>query len=331
MTKQICSGCGKSWKEYGMQWKRTNSNRIDYRCGNCGCKRTPIKSKESVVDIEKEDNDFLDNKIFDQAKKILKQITEPTPHKFQKTIDDNFWNLSDCDLDEYVEYTEELTPNPYYNKIKDRRVLVLADTHEPFCLDGYREFCYDLYKKYDCNYVIHLGDVIDQNFSSYHEIDPDGYGGNDELNLARKRVQEWAKMFPNVNVTTGNHCRIIMRKAKTGGIPSAWIKHFNDVLDINWRWEPSYFIDNVLYRHGVNSIGSTTELSEGCSIVQGHAHSVSRIIDKVGHGGAFFGFQVGCGIDHKSYAMLYSEKKPVIGAGVILENGRLPIRELMEL
>jgi hypothetical protein len=220
---------------------------------------------------------------------------------------------------------------PNFNKIADRNILVIGDTHEPFCLSGYREFCYGLYKKYKCNYVIHMGDVIDQHFSSYHETDPDGYGGKDELNLARKRIQKWAKMFPDVNVTIGNHCKIIMRKAKSGGIPSAWVKNFNEVLGINWRWEPSFFIDNVLYRHGVNTLGATTALSDGCSIVQGHAHSTSRIIDKVGYGGAVFGFQVGCGVDAKSYAMLYSEAKPVIGAGVVLENGKLPIRELMEL
>ena len=43
--------------------------------------------------------------------------------------------------------------------------------------------------------------------------------------------------------------------------------------------------------------------------------------------------QVGCGIDHDSYAMAYAKygKKPAIGVGVILNNGQIPINLLMPL
>jgi hypothetical protein len=43
--------------------------------------------------------------------------------------------------------------------------------------------------------------------------------------------------------------------------------------------------------------------------------------------------QVGCGIDHESYAMAYAKygKKPAIGCAVVLNNGKLPINLLMEL
>jgi hypothetical protein len=46
-----------------------------------------------------------------------------------------------------------------------------------------------------------------------------------------------------------------------------------------------------------------------------------------------FGMQVGCGIDHESYAMAYAKygKKPAIGCGVVLNNGKLPVNLLMEL
>jgi len=43
--------------------------------------------------------------------------------------------------------------------------------------------------------------------------------------------------------------------------------------------------------------------------------------------------QVGCGIDHRSYAMAYAKDygKPAIGIGLVLESGTLPINVLMKL
>ena len=42
--------------------------------------------------------------------------------------------------------------------------------------------------------------------------------------------------------------------------------------------------------------------------------------------------QVGCGVDHHSYAMAYAKagKKPAIGCGVVID-GKTAINELMEL
>jgi hypothetical protein len=52
-----------------------------------------------------------------------------------------------------------------------------------------------------------------------------------ELGLAIKRLQRWVEAFPGADVTIGHHDRIISRKAFTGGIPKAWIKSFNEVLN----------------------------------------------------------------------------------------------------
>ena len=41
---------------------------------------------------------------------------------------------------------------------KERRILVVGDIHAPFCLDGYLEFCKDVYAKYNLNQVsLHWG------------------------------------------------------------------------------------------------------------------------------------------------------------------------------
>ena len=67
-------------------------------------------------------------------------------------------------------------------------ILIIGDLHEPFCLDGYLEFCQEQYVKHNCNKVIFIGDVIDNHYSSYHETDSDALGGGDELEFAKKRL-----------------------------------------------------------------------------------------------------------------------------------------------
>ena len=51
-----------------------------------------------------------------------------------------------------------------------------------------------------------------------------------ELTLAVKRIKKWYKSFPIADVCIGNHDRMASRKAMTGGVPSAWIRSYNDVL-----------------------------------------------------------------------------------------------------
>jgi hypothetical protein len=96
---------------------------------------------------------------------------------------------------------------------KERRYLVIGDLHEPFCLDGYLDFCKDTYRKYNCNQVVFIGDVIDSHYSSFHETDPDGMGGGQELELAIKRLARWVEAFPVADVTIGNHDRIISKQS----------------------------------------------------------------------------------------------------------------------
>ena len=79
-------------------------------------------------------------------------------------------------------------------------VLVIGDLHEPFCLDGYLDFCIEKYNEYSCTEVVFIGDVIDNHFSSYHETSADGMGGADELEFAIERISRWYKAFPIATV-----------------------------------------------------------------------------------------------------------------------------------
>lgn len=216
---------------------------------------------------------------------------------------------------------------------KESRVLVIGDLHAPFDLDSYFDHCVEVYERYNCNQVVFIGDVIDNHYSSYHETDANGMGGGEELELAISRLQRYYHRFPDAHVTVGNHDRIIMRKAQSGGVPSAWIKDYKEVLRTpNWKFVTSVEIDDVLYIHGEAGTAKTKARADMRSTVQGHLHTQAYTEYFVGANSRVFGTQVGCGIDAKSYAMAYMKvgKKPAIGCAVVL-GGKTAVNELMVL
>jgi len=159
-------------------------------------------------------------------------------------------------------------------KKQESRVLVIGDLHEPFTLPGYLEFCKEQYKKYKCNKVILIGDEIDYHAASFHTSDPDGMSSGDEFKKALVNISKWYKAFPEATVIIGNHTRMIMRKAQVGGIPSTWIKTYNDALSVpGWNFVIEYELDNVLYFHG-EAGGAVAKAKQECkSVIQGHRHS----------------------------------------------------------
>ena len=232
------------------------------------------------------------------------------------------WSL----IDKYRHYKKQ--------KATESNVLIIGDLHEPFCLDGYLQFCLNTYHYYKCTDVVFIGDIIDNHYSSYHETDADGLGGGDELELAVSKIANWYKAFPEAKVIIGNHDRMIMRKAQTSSIPSKWIKSYQDVLEVpRWEFLERYVLDDVQYIHGEAGTARTKCRADMMNTVQGHLHTQCYTENYVGAKYRIFGMQVGCGIDHESYGMAYAKagKKPAIACGVILNNGITPINVMMEL
>ena len=219
-------------------------------------------------------------------------------------------------------------------KDESNRVLVIGDLHEPFCLEGYLDFCIKQKEKFNCNRIVFIGDVIDNHFSSYHETDANGLGGSDELEFAIKKIARWRDAFPVATVIIGNHDRIIMRKAQTSAVPTKWIREYKDVLEVDqWDFVDRLVIDDVQYIHGEAGTARTKCKADMMSTVQGHLHTQAYTEWVVGQKFKVFGTQVGCGINHNSYAMAYAKrgKKPAIGCVVVLNQGRTPINLLMDL
>lgn len=224
-------------------------------------------------------------------------------------------------------------------KLDKSNVIILGDTHFPFEKEGYLDFCLDTQKKYNAGTVIHIGDVADNCYSSFHDNNPDGLAAGDELSYAIKSAKQWGKAFPHVKVTLGNHCQIIQRKAFASGVSSKWIKGLNEVLELpGWNFEMEFEIDGVLYTHGTGTSGDKAAYNKALhrrkSIVQGHLHSQASIMWNTSNIDKIFAMQVGCGVDETKYAFDYAKnfsKKFIISCGLVLENGQLPIIELMKL
>ena len=236
------------------------------------------------------------------------------------------------------EYRPRLNEEEYdlilsHRNKSERRILVVGDIHAPFELKEYLPFCQNVYAKYRCNQVIFIGDLVDSHGWSYHEQDPDGLSAGHELSLAIKKIAQWYKAFPVADVCIGNHDRLASRKAFSGGVPSRWIKGYNDVLGTpQWTWGERFVYDDVQYIHGEGGTARTKAKNDMMSSVQGHIHTQAYVEWCVGRKFKVFGMQVGCGIDSTSYAAAYAKnfKKQAIGCGVVI-GGHTAINIMMDL
>lgn len=213
-------------------------------------------------------------------------------------------------------------------------ILVIGDTHEPFSKDGYLAFCREQQEKYNCGKVVHIGDLTDNHAVSYHEKDPEGRSAGDEFKLALDRCYHWYETFPIVKICIGNHDALPFRKAFTSGLPSHWLKSYQEMLDSpkTWDWDFTHIINGIMFQHGTGLSGEMAALNAARenrqSTVIGHLHTVMNTRYLASYRDLIFGMTVGCGIDHEKYAFAYGKqntRKPVIACGVITDNGTLPI------
>lgn len=213
--------------------------------------------------------------------------------------------------------------------------LILPDTHIPFhhpnLLPWVREIAHD----YKVKRVCHVGDIVDNHAISFHDHDPDGMSPGDELIAARKELTRWVKAFPNVHCAVGNHDELGRRKAYDTGIPTAYYKSFADVLGLpsTWLFRFNWLFDgNWQLTHGTGSSGHDAAfklaMNHRISTAAGHIHTAAGVKFHASNKDIIWSLQVGCGIDRKSYAFSYGRDfitKPILGCGLVLEGGKLPI------
>lgn len=219
---------------------------------------------------------------------------------------------------------------------KSKNILIIGDTHLPYEKEGYLDFCIEQYDKWNCDTVIHIGDLIDSHATSRHPSIPDAYSAGDELQYTIRKLRSWYRAFPNLKVCYGNHDIRSFKLASEYGIASKWMKGFADVLEVpNWEFEESFEINDIVYTHGTGTTGvlasKTRALNLGQSVVMGHLHTESSIIYHQLKNKTIFGMTVGCGVNELSYGMNYAKnfpRKSIISCGVVL--GDQPILCMMK-
>ncbi len=216
---------------------------------------------------------------------------------------------------------------------------VIGDTHCPYEMPHYLDFCYDTFKKHGVNKVIHIGDVVDNHALSFHLTETCALSPQEEYELAKTHVAKYVEAFPDVILCRGNHDAIPRRQAATLGIPDVFLKSFNELwgLPETWKIVEDIVINDVWYFHGSGSTGKTPAFNRALynrmSTVQGHAHSAFGCMYTANTRDVVFGVDSGCGINNKLYAFSYGKpfpKKPILGCGVIYSSSEayaIPMNE----
>jgi len=222
-------------------------------------------------------------------------------------------------------------------------VLIIGDTHAPCMLPEYIPFLKKMYKRHNCNKVVHIGDLVDWCAMSYHPKDPSLMNSRAEYAAAKKQVKRLYRAFPKATWLIGNHDCLPGRRAADIGLPNEVMRDYKELWGLDgWEVVPRYgnkIIDGVIYQHGDR--GRSGQINgallnaqeEHCSVVQGHLHAQMCVNYFANTKTRTFGMQVGCGVDHKRAAMDYGKKynkKPLLGCGIVL-NGVTAIVEPMKL
>ena len=212
---------------------------------------------------------------------------------------------------------------------KNSCVLVISDTHIPYHHIDMLRFLEAVNTTYKPDRIIHIGDEVDNHAVSYHESDPDLYSAGRELAIARLVVQDLESLFPKMDLLESNHGSLYYRKAMSAGIPRAAIKPYNELLGVGrgWKWHFDLTLPlpggrSVYFHHGKSQDVLKLSQSMSMNAVQGHYHSRFKVDYWGNPNGLYWGMQVGCLIDDKSYAFAYNKTtlaRPIIGCGIILD------------
>ena len=219
------------------------------------------------------------------------------------------------------------------------RVGIIGDTHLPYELDGYLEFCQEQFDLWNVDTVVHIGDFIDNHSLSFHDSEPLLHNVHGEYESALERAKRWYDAFPNVTLILGNHDRIPARQLRKLGMePSIYMRPLEELLDMpeGWLIEEQIEIDGVLYHHGetangVNGFRNDAKQRMQCT-VSGHNHSNLGVSYTASDRELVWGMAVGCGVNQKHLAFAYGRHfklKPIIGCGVVIEG--TPYAEPMDL
>ena len=209
------------------------------------------------------------------------------------------------------------------------RVLAIGDTHCPCMREGYVDFLLETYHAWDCDKVVHIGDLVDNCALSFHLKKPSLKDPEREYEQAMEQVAMLTSAFPEADLLVGNHDALPYRWAQEMGVPDSFLREPKDLWQLPEGWNVikrfgQVIIDDVIYQHGDRGRASAilNAKDEFRSCVQGHHHSKAGVTYYANKFTRIFGLQTGTGADHRhqqqEYGIKYSSK-PILGCGIVLD------------
>lgn len=202
----------------------------------------------------------------------------------------------------------------------------IPDLHFPYHHEHTFDFLGDVMKRFNIKKAKCAGDMFDIHRVSRHTPEPESYGVDDEIRLAKQAVKKLELLFPELDICLGNHDLRIIKCAKSVGIPSQVIRDVGDIFDCpdKWRWASEFLEDNILCTHaGQGGFNGTANYAQSRmkSVCVGHNHSFGGV-QYINNGyEQLFALNGGCLIDFNTPAFAYAKEskyKPTNGCGVVL-------------
>lgn len=186
--------------------------------------------------------------------------------------------------------------------------------------------------------MICLGDETDGYFGSLFKKDPDSiYSARTEIEQTIEIMKEWYAKFPLMKVAISNHGLRWQRRATDCEIPSMLMRKYEEWIQApqGWKWQKHWVIEGskerFMVEHGDDWGGGAhvqMALHNGMSTIAGHHHSKAVIEHFTTNNKRMWACYSGCLIDFEQFAFNYGRKhpkKPVIGATVIIDGGKMPV------
>ena len=223
--------------------------------------------------------------------------------------------------------------------MKYKKVLAIGDLHIPYHHKDSFAFLRALKKKYKgFDLVVNMGDELDQHAISMHDSNPDLPSAGDELRLAKTYVKELEGIFPDMTLLDSNHSSLVYRRALKYGLPKAYLKHYNEFLDVGkgWKWVDDLTISlndgsRCFFTHGMSANCLQIAQKMGMHAVQGHYHSKASIQYYSNPDNLNWAMQTGCLTNQQSLAFGYSKnfKDRFICSSAVIIDGQPRIHPMV--
>lgn len=215
------------------------------------------------------------------------------------------------------------------NRLKEATVVgIISDTHFPFEHPDYLDHCRKVFAANKVNVVVHIGDMFDVYWASYHPVSPDALSGTSEFDRAIEKKNEWASVFPEMKVLKGNHEARISRRINDSRLMKKFWRTIPEVFEFpaGWSFHDELEVDGVLYIHGHGAKGGkdaaiNNAIAARRSVVMGHTHLYGGVKYDNSRGNVVFGLNVGCGVDGDAYVFNYAKRSVsdgTLGCGVVV-------------